>query len=146
MVKPTAGRGHIIETNSYVIVDDCYNANPVSMKAALDMLDDAQGRTVAILGDMFELGENERELHYEVGKYAAQKGVELVLLAGELSKEMERAICEENANTQVMHYMTRDLLIEDLPNRIKKGDTILVKASHGMGYQNIVERLELPIL
>lgn len=146
LVAPTAGRGHLIDKGSYLIVDDCYNANPVSMKAAIDLLAQAEGRKVAILGDMFELGENERELHYGVGKYASEKGIDVVLLAGELSKEMERAILATGSKTQVVHYLTRDLLMEDLPNRIKKGDTILVKASHGMGYQNIVEKLELPIL
>ena len=145
-VMPTAGRGHLIDKGSYLIVDDCYNANPVSMKAAIDLLTDAKGRKVAVLGDMFELGENEKELHYGVGQYAAEKGIDLVLLAGELSKEMEKAILATGTKTQVVHYLTRDLLMEDLPNRIKKGDTILVKASHGMGYQNIVEKLELPIL
>lgn len=145
-VAPTAGRGHLIDKGSYLIVDDCYNANPVSMKAAIDLLTEAQGRKVAILGDMFELGENERELHYGVGRYVAEKEIDLVLLAGELSTEMERAILAGGTKTQVVHYLTRDLLIEDLPNHIKKGDTILVKASHGMGYQNIVEKLELPIL
>ena len=69
-----------------------------------------------------------------------------MLLAGELSREMERAIREVGGVTQVVHYLTRDLLMEDLANRIVRGDTILVKASHGMGYQNIVEKLELPIL
>ena len=145
-VMPTAGRGHLIDKGSYLIVDDCYNANPVSMKAAIDLLTDAKGRKVAVLGDMFELGENEKELHYGVGQYAAEKGIDLVLLAGELSKEMEKAILATGTKTQVVHYLTRDLLMEDLPNRIKKGDTILVKASHGMGYQNIVEKLEFPIL
>lgn len=145
-VAPTAGRGHLIETPNYLVVDDCYNANPVSMKAAIDLLMDAKGRKVAILGDMFELGENEKELHYGVGRYAAEKNIDLVLLAGELSREMERAIREVGGVTQVVHYLTRDLLMEDLANRIVRGDTILVKASHGMGYQNIVEKLELPIL
>ena len=66
-----AGRFHIIDTPRCTIIDDCYNANPVSMKASLEVLQDGIGRKVAILGDMGELGENEKALHAEVGKFAA---------------------------------------------------------------------------
>ena len=62
-----AGRNNIIQTGRIIILDDCYNANPVSMKAAIDVLDLGIGRKVAILGKMGELGNNEKELHYEVG-------------------------------------------------------------------------------
>ena len=61
----------MIETDRFLIVDDCYNANPMSMKASLDVLKDGAGRRVAILGDMGELGENEVQLHAEVGEHAA---------------------------------------------------------------------------
>ena len=64
----------MIETDRFLIVDDCYNANPMSMKASLDVLKDGAGRRVAILGDMGELGENEVQLHAEVGEHAAQCG------------------------------------------------------------------------
>ena len=60
------------------IIDDCYNANPVSMKASLDVLKDAEGRKVAILGDMFELGENEAVLHASVGVHAAGNAIDLL--------------------------------------------------------------------
>ena len=62
-LQSLSGRFHIIENEKYTIVDDCYNANPMSMKASLGILKDAMGRKVAILGDMGELGENEKELH-----------------------------------------------------------------------------------
>ena len=61
-----SGRFHIIETPDYTIVDDCYNANPVSMKASLQVLQEGAGRKVAVLGDMGELGEDEKKLHEEV--------------------------------------------------------------------------------
>ena len=61
-LEPVSGRFHIIETGKIQIIDDCYNANPVSMKASLDVLRDAKGRKVAILGDMGELGENESRI------------------------------------------------------------------------------------
>ena len=73
---PLAGRNNLIETDSLTIIDDCYNANPVSMKSSLLVLADALGRKVAILGDMGELGAKEQELHREVGSYAASLDIE----------------------------------------------------------------------
>ena len=66
-VVPIAGRNRIIQEGNFTLIDDCYNANPVSMKAALDLLSLADTRKVAILGDMFELGENSDLLHSGVG-------------------------------------------------------------------------------
>ena len=66
-LQPVSGRFHIIETERFTIIDDCYNANPVSMKASLEVLQDGLGRKVAILGDMGELGAREAELHGQVG-------------------------------------------------------------------------------
>ena len=63
------GRLHIIETEKYTIIDDCYNANPVSVRSSLDVLNNAEERKVAILGDMFELGADEKKLHYQLGEY-----------------------------------------------------------------------------
>ena len=87
-VEPVGGRSHIIREEHVTIIDDCYNANPVSMKAAIDLLSMANSRTVAILGDMFELGSNENTLHYEVGAYAAEKGIDVILCIGNLSRNM----------------------------------------------------------
>ena len=67
----------LISTDKLVILDDCYNANPVSMKASMDVLDLAIGRKVAVLGDMGELGEDASRMHYETGAYASKK--ELIL-------------------------------------------------------------------
>lgn len=140
-VAPTAGRSNLIQTQDYVVIDDCYNANPVSMKAAIDLLSTATTRKVAILGDMFELGEQEQEMHGGIGTYVAEKGIEVLLCAGELSKEMAKYAREKSTVTKVCHYETKDLLVEDLKNQLVKGDTVLIKASHGMGYQKIVELL-----
>ena len=73
-----AGRFHIIETDNYTIIDDCYNANPVSMKASLEVLQDGAGRRVAVLGDMGELGADERALHADVGTFAATLDIDAI--------------------------------------------------------------------
>ena len=83
------GRNHLIQTDSLTILDDCYNANPVSTKAALDVLALSDGRKVAVLGDMGELGEKELDLHYQVGAYAAAKGIDLVCGIGPMAESLD---------------------------------------------------------
>ena len=136
---PIAGRNNLIETGHYTIIDDCYNANPASMKASIAVLSEADTRSVAILGDMFELGTKEKEMHYEVGQYAAEAGIDVVICIGELSKETARGAQE---GTEVHHYDTKEAFFSDMENVLKEHDTILVKASHGMGFAEIVERLQ----
>ena len=86
---PVSGRNNLIETKDFLIIDDCYNANPISTKASLDVLATADTRKVAILGDMFELGENEKELHHGVGQHAAEKSIDLCICIGKLSQEQQ---------------------------------------------------------
>ena len=136
--KTIAGRTNLIEARGIMIIDDCYNANPVSMRASLDVLAMAEGRKIAVLGDMGELGENERKLHREVGAYAAQKGIDLVMTTGELSRELS---LEAGAGCEAVHLDTRDELVEELLERVKPGDTVLVKASHFMEFSGIVKKL-----
>ncbi|MDO5422335.1 MAG: UDP-N-acetylmuramoyl-tripeptide--D-alanyl-D-alanine ligase [Eubacteriales bacterium] len=141
-LKPLGGRFHMIEKNGMVIVDDCYNANPVSMKASLDVLKDADGRKVAILGDMFELGENAAELHAGVGVHAAGNAIDLLVCVGESSRHMAEAAFETGGCGEVLQVPTLEALLEVLPRLVQEGDTILVKASHGMHFEKVVERLQ----
>ena len=97
-METIAGRNHIIRENGFLILDDCYNANPVSMKASVDVLDTAKGRKVCILGDMFELGENEKQLHYEVGSYLAQKQMDVLLTVGALSTSIAQGAKDYRKN------------------------------------------------
>lgn len=144
-LKPVGGRSHIIRRADRTLIDDCYNANPVSMKAAIDLLHMAITRRVAILGDMFELGENSDAMHYEVGAYAANADIELLLCAGENAKHIyEGAVSKKSARQEVFYFPDRASLEEMLAGRdtlLKWGDTILIKASHGMAFENIVELL-----
>ena len=142
--QPLSGRGHIIHSQYYTIVDDCYNANPKSMCAAIDTLGYALGRKVAILGDMFELGEESDKLHGEVGDYAASHGVDSLIFVGASAKHMyERARLHEDV--EIRYYPNKELLIgalsDDTKDILRKGDTILVKASHGMGFSEVVDFL-----
>ena len=140
---PIAGRNNLIETERWSIIDDCYNANPASMKSSLDVLACADTRTVAILGDMFELGASEKEMHYEVGAYAAEKGISVLICIGGLSAETARGAREsaDSAAMEILHYSTKEDFFKEMNDVLKKDDTILVKASHGMEFTEIVNFL-----
>lgn len=142
-VKPTAGRSNLIRCEDKVILDDCYNANPVSMCAALDLLALADTRKVAVLGDMFELGEDEEKLHGEVGRYAAKRLIDVIICVGKLSENMaEKAKENASGKSTVYYYPEKEALLQDLGNLINPGDTVLVKASHGMEFAEVVEKLK----
>ena len=136
------GRNNIIKTERLMILDDCYNANPVSMKASIDVLDMALGRKVAILGDMGELGDNTGELHREVGAYAAEKGIDLVCGIGKISKELVDGAENRSDATQGVWFESKADFLAAMGEIIKEGDNILVKASHGMQFTEIVEALQ----
>ncbi len=141
-VKPVGGRSHIIQVAGKTVIDDCYNANPASMKAAIDLLTMGLGRKVAILGDMFELGENSDAMHAEVGAYAAEKDVDIICCVGENSRHMhEAAVKGKKPEQDVRYFATRDELLEELPFLLKEQDTILIKASHGMEFDKVVESI-----
>ena len=140
-METLAGRNHIIRTDSLLILDDCYNANPVSMKSSIDVLASSKGRKVAILGDMFELGEEEKQLHREVGEYFKNKNIDVLITVGELSKNIAAGVRTVSV-CDVHSYNTKDELEKDFTKLLKKGDNILVKASHGMQFTKIVDSLE----
>ncbi|WP_296118257.1 UDP-N-acetylmuramoyl-tripeptide--D-alanyl-D-alanine ligase [uncultured Eubacterium sp.] len=138
--KTIAGRTNLITLGDVLVIDDCYNANPISMKASLDVLAQAEGRRIAVLGDMGELGENEREMHYDVGKYAANTGVDILFCCGTLSEELAKGA--QRGHTKVMYFAEREKLTQTLLNFVEAGDTVLVKASHFMEFPKIVKALE----
>ena len=141
-VEAVSGRSNIISFKDFVLIDDCYNANPVSMKAAIDLLQSANGIKVAILGDMFELGEEEEKLHYEVGQYTAGK-VDVLICIGNLAKYIyEGAIQGKKEDTFLIYLKEKEELYSHLENIIMPQDTILLKASHGMGFAEIVSWFE----
>lgn len=145
-VKSTAGRSNIIETEKYIIIDDCYNANPKSMMAAIDLLSQADGPKVAILGDMFELGENEEALHGEVGKYVAKINPDLLICIGKLSANTYE---DAEVTKKKLYFESLEDAIDVIGELISNIDSkkeikpaILIKASHGMHFEKIVEILK----
>jgi len=130
------GRSNIIRDNKLTIIDDCYNANPVSMKAAIDLLENASTRRVALLGDMFELGEMEKQLHRNVGEFLVSQNIETVICVGELSREIYEGA--KTGRAECFWYGDKKELTDNIHQLIKEGDTVLIKASHGMGFAELV--------
>ena len=146
-VQPVGGRSHLIRLEDKAVIDDCYNANPVSMCAALDLLATALTRKVAVMGDMFELGEKEKELHGQVGSYAVEKDTDVIICIGELSKHMYEAACQKAeekgiSKENIYYFSGKQEFLDERQNILQKGDTILVKASHGMAFEEIVKVLQ----
>lgn len=140
-VQTIGGRSNLLHKDGITIIDDCYNANPVSMKASIDVLAAAPGRKIAVLGDMGELGADERSLHYMVGEHFADKGIDALYCTGTLAEEIAAAVRKYSPSTEVFEMENKEKLTKRLLENKKSGDTILVKASHFMGFADIVKEL-----
>lgn len=141
--KPVGGHSNIIRTDKFTIMDDCYNANPVSMRAAIDVLSGTSGRKVAIIGDMFELGTNEKILHYDIGAYAVRKGIDCIVCVGEIAKQYVAGALAIDENHNVLYYENTEKALDMIKSVVKEGDSILVKASHAMEFGKIVDCLSV---
>jgi UDP-N-acetylmuramoyl-tripeptide--D-alanyl-D-alanine ligase len=119
------------------LIEDCYNANPLAMEAALADLAGRAGRRVAVLGDMLELGPDEARYHREVGAAARAEGIDLLVAVGERAA----AYVEGADALPSLHYPTVEAAIEDLPARLEPGDTVLLKGSRGMALERVGARL-----
>ena len=120
--------------NGAIVIDDTYNANPASMSAAIQVLANAEGRRVLVLGDMGELGADAEEMHAEIGRAARKSGIDRLYALGELSRIAAR---EFGSNAQHCEQ------IEDLQNALEKelhaGTTVLIKGSRFMRMERAVE-------
>ena len=133
---PVGSRARLVQTGMLTVIDDCYNANPTSTAAALRSLSRLEGRKVAILGDMLELGPESARLHRETGALAKGCGIELVLTTGN-----EARLIAEGADPSARHFPSKKELIQALPELLRAGDRVLVKASHGAHFEEITEQL-----
>jgi UDP-N-acetylmuramoyl-tripeptide--D-alanyl-D-alanine ligase len=121
-----------------VLINDCYNANPMSMRAALDDLaETAPARRVAVLGDMLELGPEQVTLHRAVGEYASERGVELLLTVGPLAA----AVGEGFSGAEVHGVGDAAAAAVLLPTLLRPRDTVLVKGSRGVGLELVAGTL-----
>lgn len=141
----TKKRMEIIKiANNITLINDSYNASFDSMKAGIEYLANTNSkRKIAILGDMFELGEFAEELHRKVGAEVARNEIDLLFVIGENSKYIaEEAENKGMKKENIFHFTDKKELLEKIKNTMEKGDTILFKASNGMKLFDIVEKLK----
>jgi len=119
--------------NDALVIDDTYNANPASMKAAVDVLAVQAGKKIMVMGDMGELGEGAAAMHAEIGSYARSAGVETLLVLGELSKQAATAF-----GAGAYHFESPETLAEALQKQMQSGVTVLVKGSRFMRMERVV--------
>ena len=137
-------RQQIFERDGVLVIDDSYNASPASMRAALSILREMKDRRrIAVLGDMKELGEAEKELHREIGaELAAAKGAECLYTLGDLAAELAAACREEcgaDYRPELRSFSNRESLFAALKETVKPGDALLFKASNSMKFSELAD-------
>ena len=120
------------------VIDDTYNANPMSMKAAIDVIKASAGQRIFVMGDMAELGADAASMHAEIGAYAKTAGIEKFYALGELTKN---AVTAFGANA--MHFGTVEALAESLKSIMNAETTVLVKGSRSMRMERVVDAIQL---
>jgi UDP-N-acetylmuramoyl-tripeptide--D-alanyl-D-alanine ligase len=136
------GRGEVIKVQNYTIINDSYNANLDSARIGIHNLSNISclGRKIAVIGDMLELGDKEKEHHQKLGKYLVEKKVDAVFAYGYLA---QYAICAMNgANCFNQFYQDKNILISDLKEYLHDGDIIYIKGSRGMKMEDIITGLK----
>lgn len=137
-LEATSMRLDVIKHEGYTIINDAYNASTDSMIAALEVLKTYEGRKIAVLGTMKELGEESPKAHEEVAKYAKDSKVDMLITLGEFNSDFEAGFGSENFKAfdsieDIVHYLKQNL---------KDGDVLLVKASRSMKFENIINELQ----
>jgi len=144
-VQPDS-RGGTFELDGIKIIDDTYNSNPSSLKAAVEMLMEmpVEGKRWLVLGDMLELGSESKKLHEEAGVMCGRAGVDGLVTIGEDTVELNRAAAaQRKAPRRISHFLDPKKLAGFLNDLIKPGDCILVKGSRGMRMEQVIEELEV---
>lgn len=123
-----------------LILDDCYNANPQSVTAALEILAKTEcDRKVAVLGDMGELGNLTAQAHYNMGALAAMLGIDFVAAIGEKAAKIADGAAQSGGTT--LHFATKEEAVHELTRQLEENTAMLIKASHAMHFEKLVERL-----
>lgn len=137
--QTTGMRQNIVRKAGITIIEDCYNASPDSMRAALGVLESQEAdRHIALLGDMLELGSVSEEAHRQVGEWAAEAGVDLLIAYGPRSAAMAQAAAGKGVTT--LHCETEQEVVGYVRQNVHAGDALLAKASHAMKLDQVLEQ------
>jgi UDP-N-acetylmuramoyl-tripeptide--D-alanyl-D-alanine ligase len=141
-VRIPGGRSEIVEIEGVTVINDCYNANPTSLRAALDLLRDIGGkrRTVAVVGTMRELGTDSDALHLEAARAVLDLGPAVVAAVGDFVKAFA-ALGDRASATKLITGATPEEVAAGLKAEVRPGDVVLLKASRGVRLERV-----LPIL
>lgn len=142
--RPAAMRSQVVTHHGVQIINDCYNANPASMKAAIQLL--AQWtptrERIAVLGDMLELGPEARQMHREVGQFLAAQQVSRLIVCGSLGREIAEGARQGGmAEAQIAEALDAAAAADYLKTVLRRRDVVLVKASRGMKMEQVVQVL-----
>ena len=140
--EPAGSRMRVVRLpEGRIILDDCYNANPQSVTAALEVLAKTEcDRRVAVLGDMGELGDLTEQAHYNMGALAAMLGIDFVVAIGKKAAKIADGTAQSGG--EVLHFATKEEAIGTLRQQLEPGTAMLVKASHAMHFGVLVEELQ----
>ena len=135
---PPSGRLTVKNINGMTVIDDAYNANPAAMRESIKILCKQPGRRVAILGDMNELGHVSEARHTEIGAYAAEMGIDLLIVIGPQAWFLYKAFADNNKK---LYFPIVDEFLPKCKGLLQPGDVVLVKASRGMAFERIIDEL-----
>ena len=142
--QTTGMRQNIVQHGGVTFIEDCYNASPDSMKAALQILHDRQpgpgGRRIAVLGDMLELGDYSKKAHYEVGQAVADNKIDFLLAFGNDAKYIVDG-AKENGMKSAFYFNNKEELSNKLFELANKGDAVIFKASRGMKLEDVINNV-----
>jgi len=142
-----AHRQQIFNVSGYTVIDDTYNASPSSMKAAIDILNNIapEGRKIAVLADMKELGQDTDRLHYEMGTYLAEgKKTDILLTLGKSAEKIAEGVRDAGKGSgeiEIHEFQDHAALERDIREYIKPGDAVLLKGSNSMKLSSIADKL-----
>jgi len=147
--EPVEGRMSILETENGVhIINDTYNANPAAVKVAIETLCSLKGeqRAVLVFADMLELGDRSEALHLDVGAVVGRSGIDRLYLTGRFSSVVQTGAVQNGFKIGDIFIGAKDEIFEDLTDRLRPGDWVLVKGSRGMRMETIVAEITTWVL
>jgi UDP-N-acetylmuramoyl-tripeptide--D-alanyl-D-alanine ligase len=143
--RPASMRSQILVSHGVKLIIDCYNANPASMKAAVELLAQAgkNRRTIAVLGDMLELGSNAAHMHEEVGGFVARHGIDRLVACGILGRNLARGAKQGGLDrAHIVEVSDAQAAVAAVKALVKPGDVVLIKASRGMRLELVADALQ----